>query len=81
MSKNQPYCQGRAESKRDVQRILDNQGKNFMDVAVLAGVSKQTVSATMNGFRHKALAKADLLDQYLIWQSKFGASVGYARYW
>lgn len=52
MSRLQPYCQGRADSKREIQRILDGQGKNFIDVAALAGVSKQTVSATMNGFRH-----------------------------
>lgn len=52
MSKKKPYGQGRAEAKREIQRLLDSQGKNFMDVAFLAGVSKQTVSATMNGFRH-----------------------------
>lgn len=52
MSKLQPYGRGRADSKREIQRILDNQGKNFVDVAEMAGVSPQTVSATMNGFRH-----------------------------
>ena len=52
MSKLQPYCQARADAKRDIQRILDNKGKNFGDVARLAGVSHQTVSATLNGFRH-----------------------------
>lgn len=52
MGKLQPYSQGRADSKREIQRLLDNNGKNFIDVAILAGVSKQTVSATMNGYRH-----------------------------
>ena len=52
MSKLQPYGRGRADSKRDIQRILDGKGKNFVDVAVTAGVTPQTVSATMNGFRH-----------------------------
>ncbi len=52
MSKLQPYGQGRANAKREIQSILDNKGKNFSDVAEVAGVSPQTVSATMNGFRH-----------------------------
>lgn len=52
MSKLQPYGRGRAESKREIQRLLDDKGKNFMDVAEVAGVTPQTVSATMNGFRH-----------------------------
>lgn len=52
MSKLQPYGQGRASSKREIQRILDSKGKNFVDVARLAGVSNQTVSATISGFRH-----------------------------
>lgn len=52
MSKLQPYGRGRADSKRDIQRILDSQGKNLTDVANEAGVTTQTVSATMNGFRH-----------------------------
>lgn len=52
MSKLQPYGQGRANSKRKTQHLLDKKGKNFVDVAELAGVSKQTVSATVNGFRH-----------------------------
>lgn len=52
MSKLQPYGRRRADSKREIQRILDNKGKNFVDVAEVAGVTRQTVSATMNGFRH-----------------------------
>lgn len=52
MSRLQPYGRGRADSKRDIQRILDSKGKNFVDVAEVAGVTPQTVSATMNGFRH-----------------------------
>lgn len=52
MSKLQPYGRGRADSKREIQRLLDAQGKNFVDVAAAAGVTPQTVSATMNGFRH-----------------------------
>lgn len=52
MSKLQPYGRNRAESKRDIQRLLDSQGRNFADVATAAGVSVQSVSATMNGFRH-----------------------------
>lgn len=52
MSKLQPYGQGRANSKREIQHLLDKKGKNFVDVAELAGVSKQTVSATVNGYRH-----------------------------
>ena len=41
MSKLQPYGRRRADSKRDIQRILDSEGKNFVDVA-----------DTLNGFRH-----------------------------
>lgn len=52
MSKFQPYGRGRADSKREIQRLLDDKGKNFVDVAEAAGVTPQTVSATMNGFRH-----------------------------
>lgn len=52
MSKLQPYRRRRADSKREIQRILDSKGKNFVDVAVVAGVTRQTVSATMNGYRH-----------------------------
>lgn len=52
MSKLQPYGRRRAESKREIQRILDSKGKNFVDVAMAAGVTRQTVSATMNGYRH-----------------------------
>lgn len=52
MSKLQPYGRRRADSKREIQRILDSEGKNFVDVAVVAGVTRQTVSATMNGYRH-----------------------------
>lgn len=52
MSKLLPYSQGRANAKREIQHILDNKGKNFVDVAQIAGVTKQTVSATLNGFRH-----------------------------
>ncbi len=52
MSKLQPYGRGRADAKREIQRLLDNKGKNFVDVAEMAGVTRQTVSATMNGFRH-----------------------------
>ena len=48
----EPYGRGRADSKREIQRILDDKGKNFVDVAEVAGVTPQTVSATMNGFRH-----------------------------
>ena len=52
MCKLQPYGRGRADSKREIQRILDSKGKKFVDVAEVAGVTRQTVSATMNGFRH-----------------------------
>ena len=52
MSKLQPYGRGRADSKREIQRLLDAKGKNFVDVAAAAGVTPQAVSATMNGFRH-----------------------------
>ena len=47
MSKLAPYGRKRADSKREIQRIL-----NFVDVAEAAGVTRQTVSATMNGYRH-----------------------------
>ena len=33
MSKLQPYGRGRADSKREIQRLLDAKGKNFVDVA------------------------------------------------
>lgn len=52
MSKLQPYGRGRASCKRDIQRVLDTQGRNYADVASLAGVTIQTVSATMNGYCH-----------------------------
>ncbi|MEE0406689.1 MAG: helix-turn-helix transcriptional regulator [Desulfovibrio sp.] len=52
MSKLQPYGRKRADAKREIQRLLDNKGKNFVDVAEMAGVTRQTVSATMNGYRH-----------------------------
>lgn len=70
MSKLQPYGQGRAGAKREIQRILDDKGKNFVDVAVLAGVSKQSVSQTMNGFRHSprvldALRELGVPERYL----------------
>ena len=52
MSKLQPYGQRRAQAKREIQRILDGKGKNFVDVAATAGVTPQTVSATLNGYRH-----------------------------
>lgn len=52
MSKLQPYGRGRADAKREIQRLLDNKGKNFVDVAEAAGVTPQTVSATVNGYRH-----------------------------
>lgn len=54
MSKLQPYSQGRAYAKREIQRILDTKGKNFLDVAALAGVTKQAVYATVNGLNHSA---------------------------
>lgn len=70
MSKLQPYGRGRADSKRDIQRILDSKGKNFVDVAEVAGVSPQTVSATVNGFRHSprvlnALRSFGIPEQFL----------------
>ena len=52
MGKLKPFSQGRAEVKREIQRLLDNEGKNLVDVAKIAGVTKQTVSATLNGYRH-----------------------------
>ena len=52
MSKLVIYGHGRASSKREIQRVLDSKGKNFVDVAQMAGVSRQTVSNTMNGYRH-----------------------------
>lgn len=35
MSKLQPYGRERADSKREIQRLLDYKGKNFVDVAEL----------------------------------------------
>lgn len=52
MSRFQTYGRSRAEVKREIQKILDGQEKLFVDVAELAGVTPQTVSATMNGHRH-----------------------------
>lgn len=52
MSKLVSYGQKRADVKRQIQHLLDVQGQSFADVARAAGVSRQTVSATMNGFRH-----------------------------
>ena len=52
MSKIQPFGRNRSSVKREIQSRLDDMGKNFADVAILAGVSKSAVSATMNGFRN-----------------------------
>lgn len=70
MSKLQLYGLSRAQAKRDIQRCLDGMGKNFADVATEAGVSPQTVSATMNGFRHSpkvlnALRSLGVPERYL----------------
>lgn len=60
MSKWQSYGISRAQAKRDIQRFLDGMEKNFVDVATKAGVTPQTVSATMNGFRHSPKVLAAL---------------------
>lgn len=52
VSRFQNYGRSRAEAKREIQKILDGHEKNFVDVAESAGVSPQTVSATINGHRH-----------------------------
>ena len=52
MSRFQSYGRSRAEAKREIQKILDDHEKNFVNVAEMAGVTPQTVSATMNGHRH-----------------------------
>ena len=53
MSRVPPYYgRKRADAKRNIQRLLDIQGKNFVDVAKAAGVTRQTVWATVNGYRH-----------------------------
>ncbi len=52
MSRFQSYGRSRAEAKREIQKILDDHEKNFANVAEMAGVTPQTVSATMNGMRH-----------------------------
>lgn len=52
MSRFQSYGRSRAEAKREIQKILDGHEKNFVNVAEMAGVTPQTVSATMNGHRH-----------------------------
>ncbi len=52
MSRFQSYGRSRAEAKREIQKILDDHEKNFANVAEMAGVTPQTVSATMNGIRH-----------------------------
>lgn len=42
----------RAQCKREIQQVLDSKGKTFADIARMAGVSRQAVSATVNGFYH-----------------------------
>lgn len=41
-----------ADFKCEIQHLIDDKGKNFVDVAEVAAVRPQTVSAMMNGFRH-----------------------------
>lgn len=54
MSRLRIYGTLRAQAKREIQQVLDHKGKNFVDVAKLAGVSRQTVSATVNGLYHSS---------------------------
>lgn len=70
MSKLVLYGQKRADVKRHIQHLLDVQGQSFADVARAAGVSRQTVSATMNGFRHsprvlEALRQLGIPEEFL----------------
>ena len=71
MSKLQPYGRGRADSKREIQRLLDAKGKNFVDVAAAAGVcwTRSVFSGFLNAFcSTRAVRKAR--HRRLSWQSR-----------
>lgn len=52
MSKFQVYGQKRAAHKRLIQRAMDDAGLDGVGLAERAGVTKQAVSATLNGHIH-----------------------------
>ena len=52
MSKFLVCGQKRAKFRRLIQKHLDESGKSQTDIAVLAGVSRQAVSATLLGRLH-----------------------------
>ena len=52
MSKFQVYGQKRAANKRLIQRAMDDAGLDGVGLAEKAGVTKQAVSATLNGHIH-----------------------------
>lgn len=54
MSKLLVYRQKRAKVKRLIQQQLDGLEKDLNDVAVAASVTRQAVSATLNGYNNSA---------------------------
>ena len=70
MSWKNNFGQKRAKNKRLIQQALDNAGLNAARIAKNAGVSPQTVSATLNGHCHspkvlEALRKAGVAETLL----------------
>jgi len=54
VSKLLVYRQKRAKVKRLIQQQLDGLEKDLNDVAVAASVTRQAVSATLNGYNNSA---------------------------
>jgi transcriptional regulator with XRE-family HTH domain len=54
------YGQKRAQNKRLIQKHLDDAGLDGPRVAERAGVSRQAVSATLNGHIHSEAVLAEL---------------------
>ena len=65
------YGQQRANHKRMIQKALDDAALNSVRIAERAGVSRRTVSATLNGHCHspkvlEELRKAGVAEGYLL---------------
>lgn len=76
-----PQATQAAIRKAEERKAIEEAAKNSLPDALnattsLAALRPQTRQAVLDDKRrYKALAKADLLDQYLIWQCKFGVTV------
>lgn len=70
MSRMNKYGQKRASHKRMIQKALDDAGLNYINIAERAGLSRQTVCATVNGHCHSVkvleeLRKAGVPERFL----------------